>query len=136
MGLKFRNPKFKHFMQNSIYIFYKMLTLEFRGQYDHSRTSKSDRVGLWFYTSIFWERKTVYTKLVPETVYYISYTSTFIWNHSHLFTICITYLDASTKVFSTTWKSHWTRFISKIINIRNNFIWICPLDLWNSCRLT
>ena len=26
----------------------------------------------------------MYTKLVPETVHYVSFTSKFIWNHLHL----------------------------------------------------
>ena len=44
----------------------------------------------------------MYTKLIPETVYYITFTSKFTWNHLHLFIISAVYLESSTKAFSTT----------------------------------
>ena len=34
--------------------------------------------------SIFYETKTAKTKLVPETVDHISFSSKFIWNHLYL----------------------------------------------------
>ena len=47
----------------------------------------------------FKKKKTMYTKLVPETVHYAIFTSNFIWNDLYLFIICIIYLESSTKYF-------------------------------------
>ena len=67
----------------------------------------------------------MYTKFVPETVHYISFTSKCIWNHLYLFIICIIYLESSTKVFFTNLNitlNYW--FISKPINIRSKYPWV------------
>ena len=37
----------------------------------------------------------------------LSLTSKYSWNHLYLFIIFIIYLESFTKVFSTTWTSHW-----------------------------
>ena len=50
----------------------------------------------------------MYTKLVPKTVHYISFTK-FIWNYLYLLMICIMYLDSSTKAFSATLKPSISR---------------------------
>ena len=48
-------------------------------------------MGLGLYASIFYEIKTVYTKLVPEAAHYISFNSKFILNYLYLFIIFIIY---------------------------------------------
>ena len=57
--------------------------MELRGQYnkvipEHFKVAEYD----YDYMLLFFkETKTMYTKLVPETVPYIGFTSKFIWNH-------------------------------------------------------
>ena len=66
----------------------------------------------------------MYTKLIPETVYYITFTSKFTWNHLHLFIISAVYflqLDHHTDEQLVH---------SKTINIRGDFIYKCPLGFW------
>ena len=99
-SVKYWNPKFSILCKIAFIDLLKNANLlEFRGQYGHSETSKRGRIGLWLYTSIFQETKTMYTKLVSETVHYINFTSKFVWNHFYQFTICIIYLELSTKYF-------------------------------------
>ena len=63
----------------------------------------------------------MYTKLVPETVNYISFTSKFIWNYLCLFIYLfgIIYKNIFWK-FNNTMMNNW--FISKTVNIRGDFI--------------
>ena len=60
--------------------------MEFRDKYGHSGTSEScsTTVGLSLCFSIFEETK---TKLVLETVHYLSFSLKLIWNHLYLVTI-------------------------------------------------
>ena len=54
MGLKLQNPKFNILCKIAfIFFIWNTNSFKFRGQWDHSGTSKSDRIGLWLYASIF-----------------------------------------------------------------------------------
>ena len=51
MNLKFQNPKFS--ILSKIAFIWNANPLEFRGQWGFSKTSKSGRIGLGIYASIF-----------------------------------------------------------------------------------
>ena len=79
----------------------------------------------------------MYTKSVPQTVHYTSFTIRSIRNHLHRFTICIIYLEWSIKVFSTIWTSHWTTGSSvkpsiSGVKLSENAPWVLVSLLWQS----
>ena len=105
MGLKFRNPKFNILSKKkSFFIKWQPFGVQRSIRPCWNKWKWWNRTVVRCFNFL---RKKNYVHKSSSRNSTLSLTSKYSWNHLYLFIIFIIYLESFTKVFSTTWTSHW-----------------------------